>query len=142
MATNSEERMKILRMIEENRISADQAALLLNSLEERREPAQAEPAAAALETRAPAQPAPAERSGKPAWFRVQVTDTNTGKAKVHVRLPLSLVGWGLKLGSRYTDELSGINMDELMEALRSGEEGKLIEVTDEEDGEHVVIFVE
>jgi hypothetical protein len=129
-------------MIEENRITADQAALLLNSLEERRETAQAEPAPSALETRAPVREAPAARSGRPSWFNVQVTDTNSGKAKVHVRLPLSLVGWGLKLGSRYTDELSGVDLDELMEALRSGEQGKLIEVTDEEDGEHVIIFVE
>jgi hypothetical protein len=145
MSNHSEERMKILRMIEENRISADQAALLLSSLEERpRETPSPEPQAPQAPQPfmpEPAAPAPAHAS-KARWFRVQVTDTKSGKARVHVRLPLSLVGWGLKLGSRYTDELSGIDMDELMEALRSGEEGKLIEVVDEEDGEHVEIFVE
>ncbi len=143
MSNHTEERMKILRMIEENRISADQAALLLNSLEDSpRETPPPAPQAPAPAAPSPDTPAPAHSTGKPHWFRVQVTDMTSGKAKVHVRLPLSLVGWGLKLGSRYTDELSGIDMDELMEALRSGEEGKLIEVMDEEDGEHVEIFVE
>jgi hypothetical protein len=147
MTTNAEERMKILRMIEENRISADQAALLLNSLEERPGEAPALPASQAPASEMPVAPArtgkPVERGeGKPAWFRVQVTNMSTGKPKVHVRLPLSLLGWGLKLGARYTDEFNGIDMDELMEALRSGQDGKLIEVMDEEDGEHVEIFVE
>ncbi len=145
MSTNSEERMKILAMLEENQLTADQAALLLNAMEDR---GRKEPAP---ETKAPEDPAseaaaPAPATAAPArkinWFRVQVTDTNTGKPKVHVRLPLSLVNWGLKIGARYTDELEGINMEELMEALSSGQGGKLIEVMDEEDGEHVEIFVE
>jgi hypothetical protein len=33
-------------------------------------------------------------------------------------------------------------MEQLMEALRSGMTGKIIDATDEEDGEHVEIFVE
>jgi hypothetical protein len=33
-------------------------------------------------------------------------------------------------------------MDQLMEALRSGMTGKIIDVVDDEDGEHVEIFVE
>jgi len=33
-------------------------------------------------------------------------------------------------------------MDQLMEALRTGMIGKIIDVTDDEDGEHVEIFVE
>jgi hypothetical protein len=33
-------------------------------------------------------------------------------------------------------------MDQIMEALRSGMTGKIIDVTDDEDGEHVEIFVE
>jgi hypothetical protein len=33
-------------------------------------------------------------------------------------------------------------MDQLMEALRSGMTGKIIDVTDDKDGEHVEIFVE
>ncbi len=145
MSTNSEERMKILAMLENNQLTADQAALLLNALEDRgrKEPAPAtntpEDPVSEAAVSAPATAGPARKVN---WFRVQVTDTNTGKPKVHVRLPLSLVNWGLKIGARYTDELEGINMEELMEALSSGQGGKLIEVMDDEDGEHVEIFVE
>ncbi len=145
MSTNAEERMKILAMLEENKLTADQAALLLNALEDRgrKEPA---PAVKAQEAPAPetaiTTPAPAAPARKTGYFRIQVSDTNTGKAKVHVRLPLSLVNLGLKIGSRYTDELQGINFEELMDALSSGEGGKLVEVFDEEDGEHVEIYVE
>jgi hypothetical protein len=154
MSPNAEERMRILTMLEENKLTAEQAALLLNSMEGRRqesspreEPAgeeipAASPSPAALEDAA-VEPAASPASGKKMhWFRVQVTDMRSGKPKVHVRLPLSLVGWGLKLGSRYTDEFNGMDMNELMEALTSGQEGKLIEVMDEEDGEHVEIYVE
>lgn len=141
MSTISEERMKILSMIEESKLSAEQAAVLLNALE-----AQAGKEAMPAPDPTPAvpvePPAPDTPVKKASWFRVQVTDTNTGKAKVHVRLPLSLLGWGLKMGARYTDELAGIDMDELLEAFRSGQEGKFIEVVDEEDHEHVEIFVE
>jgi hypothetical protein len=141
---SAEERMKILTMLEENKLTADQAALLLNAMEEH---GRKEPDPAAVPEVPPVQavseaPAPPAVKRNMNWFRVQVTDTATGKAKVHVRLPLSLVGLGLRMGARYTDEFAGIDMQELMEALRSGAEGKLIEVVDEEDGEHVEIFVE
>jgi hypothetical protein len=33
-------------------------------------------------------------------------------------------------------------MEALAEALKAGQTGKIIDVTDEEDGEHVEIFVE
>jgi hypothetical protein len=145
MSTNSEERMKILAMLEENKLTADQAALLLNALEDRGRK-EAAPAPKAEEAPEPETdiytPDVAAGAKKPGWFRVQVSNTNTGKAKVHVRLPLSLVNVGLKIGAHYTDELQGINLEELMEALSSCEGGKLVEVFDEEDGEHVEIFVE
>jgi len=59
-----------------------------------------------------------------------------------VRLPMRLVHWGMKVGSRYTDELEGIDMDELASALEEGGDGQLIDVIDEEDGEHVQVFIE
>ena len=145
MSTNSEERMKILAMLEENKLTAEQAALLLNALEDRgrKEPASASKAQETPEYEtAISTSAQGESGQRRGWFRVQVTNTNTGKPKVHVRLPLSLVNLGLKIGSRYTDELQGINLEELMNALSTTEGGKLVEVFDEEDGEHVEIFVE
>jgi hypothetical protein len=50
--------------------------------------------------------------------------------------------WGLKIGAQFAPEVSDVNLTQLGEALRSGVEGKIIDVVDEEDGEHVEIFVE
>jgi hypothetical protein len=49
---------------------------------------------------------------------------------------------GMKIGAHFAPEIDGVNMDQLMEALRSGMTGKIIDVVEDEDGEHVEIFVE
>ncbi len=129
--TVNEENLKILRMIEEGRITAEQGAQLLSS---GTKPA-SEVAVTATAVAAP-------RSGKTRWFRVLVTDTASDKVRVSVRLPLSLVKWGMKIGGQFAPEVKGIDFDELSEILNSEGDGKLVEVMDEEDGEHVQIFIE
>jgi hypothetical protein len=129
--TVNEENLKILRMIEERTITAEQGAQLLASGSK---PASA-PAASDLAVSAP-------KSGKTRWFRVLVTDTASDKVRVSVRLPLSLVKWGMKVGGQFSPEVKGIDFDELSEIINSETDGKLIEVLDEEDGEHVQIFIE
>ncbi|MCL4872369.1 MAG: hypothetical protein KJ063_25690, partial [Anaerolineae bacterium] len=61
---------------------------------------------------------------------------------VNVNIPFGLVNVGLKMGARFTPDMEGVNFDELMEAVRSGQQGKVLDVTDEEGGERVEIFVE
>lgn len=137
MVDTSEERMTILKMIESNKISVEQGSQLLEALGS----AGAQRAAAA----APAEAAPASQpaaSGDKRRFRVLVTDTVTGKNKVSVNIPLSLVRWGMRTGKKFTSDLDGIDMDELADMLEGGEDGQFIEVVDEEDGEHVRIFIE
>jgi len=140
----SEERMSILKMVEESKITAEQAAQLLAAvgLSEKRTEAPAAPRAPVAPVAAVAPAAPAHPAASGRWFRVLVTDTNSGKSKVSVRLPMRLVHWGLKVGSRYTDELEGIDTEELASALEEGGDGQLIDVIDEEDGEHVQVFIE
>jgi hypothetical protein len=76
------------------------------------------------------------------WLRVRVTEVNTGRSKATVQIPISLMEAGMKIGAHFAPEIDGVNMDQLMEALRSGMTGKIIDVVDDEDGEHVEIFVE
>jgi hypothetical protein len=38
--------------------------------------------------------------------------------------------------------MKDINMDEIMEAVKIGEHGKMVDVTDEEEGVHVEVMVE
>ncbi|MDX1689200.1 MAG: hypothetical protein R3248_14550, partial [Candidatus Promineifilaceae bacterium] len=79
MAT-TEERMQILRMIEEGKISAGEGAELLRALEEKKDGG---PAAE-----------PLRGASKPRWFRVRVTDVETGRSKVNVNIPMGLVNVG------------------------------------------------
>lgn len=123
MAT-TEERMKILKMIEEGKLSAEEGAKLLSAL-----------------TSKTGIPGSVTASGA-RWLRVRVTEIDTGKPKASVQIPLALMDAGMKIGAHFAPEVEGVNMEQLMEALRSGMTGKVIDVTDDKDGEHVEIFVE
>jgi len=138
-----EERMKILKMIQEGKISADDGVQLLQTLDSS-SPAATGQARARNKPPAPQppqQPQAANRaSGR--WFRVMVTDTKSGKTRVNVRLPASMVSAGMKLGARFAPQVEGLDSIQLMEYLNSGEVGRIIDVYDEEDGEHVEVFIE
>ncbi len=133
MAT-SEERVKILKMVQDGKLSAEQAAELLQVLEDK-------PSAPPVPGLPPQPPFP-PASGRGRWFRVRVTDTNTGKVRVNVRMPVGMLSAGMKMGMRFSPEIEGINPEELIEAIRSGEMGQIVDVMDEEDGEHVEVFIE
>ncbi|MCG2784091.1 MAG: hypothetical protein L6461_03195 [Anaerolineae bacterium] len=129
MAT-TEERMKILKMIDEGKISAEEGAKLLSTLSESRRPG------------GPGGGNISRGFGGARWLRVRVTDVATGRAKATVQLPLNLLDAGMKIGAHFAAEVNGVDMSTIMEALRSGMTGKIIDVIDEKDGEHVEIFVE
>lgn len=123
MAT-SEERLKILKMIEEGKISAEEGARLLAAL------------AKAERKRAAAAP------GEGRWLRVRVTDVDSGKTAVNVNLPISLVNVGLRMGARFVPEMEGVSMDELEESIRQGVTGKIIDIVDEQERQRVEVYVE
>ncbi len=127
MAT-ADERMQILRMIENRQISAEEGARLLSALEDK-------PAA-----ELPPPPSPQMRGR---WLRVRVTDLRSGKRKVNVNIPLSLVDIGLKMGAKFSPVgMEGLDMNQIMAAIKAGGTGKIVDVEDEEDGEHVEIYVD
>ena len=127
--TSSEERMRVLQMIQDGTISAEDGIRLMDSIEKsekvtgREEPA-------------------AEKSQVARFFRIRVTDSNTGKTRVNVRLPVSVVNSGIKMGARFAPEVEGLNTTELMQFIREGTIGKIVDVYDDDDGEHVEVFLE
>jgi len=125
-----EERMQVLKMIQEKKITAEEGAKLLAALKRPRAP-KAPGVLGVAEF-------PAARPGR--WFRVRVTDMRTGRSKVNVNIPLNLVDVGLKLGARFGP--ADFNMDEVVKAIKSGTAGKIVEVEDEAKGERVEIYVE
>jgi len=126
---SSEERMKILKMIEEGKLSPEEGTKLIAALSDK---------SGANSPRVYGMPG----SSGPMSLRIRVTDTRTGRSKASVQIPLALVDAGLKIGAHFAPEVEGVDMANVMEALRSGMRGKIIDVTDEEDGEHVEIYVE
>ncbi|MEK6256703.1 MAG: hypothetical protein N2C13_05230 [Chloroflexota bacterium] len=122
MMTTTEERIKILQMIQDGKISAEDGAKLLSALNES---------------------GPSKfSSGKPKdtrTIRVRVTDQFTGKTKVSVNLPLGLVDAGLNIAANFVPD---IGVEDISAAIREGLTGKIVDVMDDEDGEHVEIFIE
>ena len=86
---STEERMRILMMIQEGKISAAEGARLIEALDDLSAPTSPGP-----------QPSRGFESGKkPRYLRVMVTDTDTGKTRVNVRLPVSLINSGVRMGA-------------------------------------------
>ena len=92
---------------------------------------------------APAAPAPEAtaraRSGRePQWFKVRVVDRNSGRKKVTINLPLSLVralgddtiDWGCRNGEGVRDRCHTVRLSEVLRSLEAGQE--LVEIEDEE----------
>jgi hypothetical protein len=126
--TDSDERMRILKMIEEHKITAEDGAKLLAALGE------GSSAGAA---------AGAGRGGSAGkWLRIRVTDIATGRSKASVQIPIGLMDAGMKIGAHFAPEVEGVDMTRVLDAVRAGASGKIIDVTDDTDGEHVEIFVE
>jgi hypothetical protein len=123
------ERIMILEMLEEGKISADDAAKLLETLERNRSKSEEEDEAE-----------PVKGQGK--FFRVTITDTDSGKTRANIRIPLSVMGIGAKFGAHFAPQIDGLDNEDLLQAVRSGEVGKIIDVFDDEDGEHVEVYIE
>jgi len=131
MAT-SEERLKVLKMVQDGKITAEMGAELLKALDATSRKAEADERANIG--------FPGKGGGK--FFRVRVTDTDTGRARVNIRLPLGMVNAGLRMGMRFSPEVEGLDATRMAEALASGETGKIMDVYDDEDGEHVEVYIE
>jgi len=144
--STSEERLQILRMVQEGKITAEEGMHLLEALgssvpvrTESSSPSMSvEPATPIAPTGFPETPS----LRTPRWFRIRVTDTNTCKVRVNVRLPINVVNAGMKMGARFSTEVEGLNMDDLGALINSGTIGQIVDVYDEEDGEHVEVFLE
>lgn len=114
-----EERLRILKMLEEGKVSAEEAAKLLEALEVPEEPSE----------------------GKAKWFRVRIT-SEEGQ-KVNVNLPLSLAKLAVRFIPREAKlkmEEKGVDLDRILGELTEVKIGKLVEVADGEN--RVEVWIE
>jgi hypothetical protein len=128
---SSEERLHVLQMIQNGKITAEEGVKLLEALEKGDPKA---PSGNASTT--------AKQKGAPRWMRVVVTDLTTNKEKINIRLPANVVDAGYKMGARFGPNLSTSSSDQILQALQMGETGKVIDVCDDDSCERVVISLE
>jgi len=124
-----EERLRVLEMVAQGLITAEEGARLIEALER---PTPAVPA--------PPPASPAE-SG-PRWLRVRVTELASGRTRVNVRLPVSVLEAGARIGARFAPGMGEDERAQILRAVRAGTYGPILEVVDAEEGERVEIFLE
>lgn len=149
-------RKEILDLVARGKLTVDEAASLLA-------PATAVPPAADMPEKTPEmvepviepviekekEPAVAPfvpQEGKPGdpprWLRVRVRDLQSGRNKVTVNVPLGIVKFGLGMAGRFNVHNEDIDMDEIGRMIVNAERGIIVDVQDEEDNEHVQIYLD
>ena len=119
------EQMKILQMLQEGTIKAEEAAKLLEALEE------------GGEERQDSEP------GK--VLKIKVSDKYSGAVKVNMGLPLGFARFLKDLipaSERARIENQGVDLDAVFANLDSGVKGKLVDVEDVQDGHLIEIWIE
>lgn len=101
------EREQILKMLEEGKITAEEAMKLLDTLE---------PAAHA---------APNRRSK---FIRVNITSSDG--EKVIVNLPISLARMALRVAGNFEPKVKELDLDAIIEEVEAGAGGRLVEIND------------
>ena len=132
----ADDRLQILKMLEEGKITAEEASQLLEALK----------AAESVEDNSARAQVVSGTPGKARWMRIEVDERKKGN-RVHIKLPLVVIKAALRIGGHFniggfnSDDLSPEVMEELEAALLAGEKGMLIDMV-EDDGNRVQIFLE
>jgi hypothetical protein len=129
------ERLRILQMLEQQKITAAEAAELLSALSERpRDGRRRDRNRWLAEDLAP----PSDRAR---WIRVRVTDERTGRVRTNVTIPIGMVGFGLGFARRFRGVPYVGMVDEMFEAVRSGRRGTIFDVSND-GGERIEILID
>ena len=123
MTTATDERNRILNMIESGQITAAQAAELLDTLIPEYEQS------SKMESRT---------------LRIWMTDMSTNRRKMNMTatMPVYLVSMSLRMLARVISQLNDSTIQNVLRALERGTTGRLLDVQDLEEGKRLEIFVE
>lgn len=114
------EKLQILKMVQEGKITPEEAARLLQAVDSK-----------------PAVTTTSSGNGK--WIRIRVQEH--GRQIVNVNLPLSLVEVAISMGLKFVpeEELRGVDVNALMEAIRQGVTGKIVEIDADEHKVEIIV---
>jgi hypothetical protein len=150
--------LEVLELLASQKITAQEAADMLRAIDAGAGAEVPPKKSAAVEVDEPVYKPEAERSlpasdpwadegyesaeGKPRWLRIRVRDMGSERNKVTVNVPLWLVGMGLGAARRFGADMGGFDPDMIRQMIKDGQRGVLVDVQDEEDGEHVQIYLD
>ena len=124
MTTSTDERNRILNMIETGQITAVQAAQLLDTM----------------------LPAYEQYSGQMEnrTVRIWMTDMSNNRRKMNMTatIPVYLVSMSLRLLTRMVSQLNDSTIQNVIRAIERGSTGRLLDLQDLEEGKRLEIFVE
>jgi hypothetical protein len=128
--TQENERLMILDLLEKGKVTSEEADKLLTALKPS-EPV-VEPVPAAFES--------GEKAQRAHWIRIRVSEKSSGKKKFSMTLPVFFIRLGILFGRRWTDSsLDDSSYEAGKEFFRQPVKGKVVDVADPEDDEHVEI---
>ncbi len=124
MTTSTDERNRILNMIESGQITAGQAAQLLDTLLP-----EYEQSGGQIENRT---------------VRIWLTDMSTNRRKMNMTatIPVYLVSMSLRLLARLVSQLNDSTIQNVIRAIERGTTGRLLDLQDLEEGKRLEVFVE
>ncbi|HEY6285903.1 MAG TPA: hypothetical protein VIX20_09595 [Ktedonobacteraceae bacterium] len=124
MTTSTDERNRILNMIESGQITAAQAAQLLDTMLPEYEQSEGQIANRTV--------------------RIWMTDMSTNRRKMNMTatIPVYLVSMSLRLLARLVSQLNDSTIQHVIRAIERGTTGRLLDLQDLEEGKRLEIFVE
>jgi polyhydroxyalkanoate synthesis regulator phasin len=128
MTTSTDERDRILNLVELGHITAVEAAQLLDAI---------------VVGHGPERQRPSERNQN-RMIRVWMSDLATTRKSINVTatMPLSLIKVTLRLLAHLAPQFSDETMQDVIRALETGPTGRLLDMQDMEEGKRIEIFVE
>jgi hypothetical protein len=78
------------------------------------------------------------------WLHLRISEEGRRRIALSFPHPLSLAAWVLRLAQPFVPQLTETGVDDLPIALRDADiddEALFIDVQDEEDGEHVQVYI-
>ena len=124
MTTSTDERNRILNMIESGQITATEAAQLLDTLLPENEQSGGQ-----MDNRT---------------VRIWMTDMSTNRRKMNMTatIPVYLVSMSLRLLARLVSQLNDSTIQNVIRAIERGTTGRLLDLQDLEEGKRLEVFVE
>ncbi|MGI8486427.1 MAG: SHOCT-like domain-containing protein [Thermomicrobiales bacterium] len=136
----TEERLEILRLVENQTISADEATRLLEALDRSDNSQQQQATRNRSRSSDPDMTATTRLPAKPRArnVRIRITDTASKEVRLNLVLPLGLLDSGLKMAKRIAPDRL-LESKEIKESVEEGYVGAILDIVDEDERVEILI---